>query len=157
MLKRYQQASRLSATLSEPSTRERSCNDEITARRHPKRRRMRRRTETRIGPARDSGTRRSPLEWSDRASNQLPKLLDESPYFAGTSVAGNQGSRTDHSKFSACSGAGTAQMGAQKRKRSDLRAEDGQDGAARNGAPRRTYKTGKEFQSAIEFASKDCK
>jgi hypothetical protein len=44
-------------------------------------------------------------------------------------------------------------MGAQKRKRSDLKGED----ANGNGTVRRTYKTGKEIQSAIEFASKDCK
>jgi hypothetical protein len=44
-------------------------------------------------------------------------------------------------------------MGAQKRKRSDLKAED----VNGNGTARRTYKTGKEIQSAIEFASKDCK
>lgn len=47
-------------------------------------------------------------------------------------------------------------MGAQKRKRSDLKAED-VNGNGGTGAAHRIYKTGKEIQSAIEFASKDCK
>lgn len=49
-----------------------------------------------------------------------------------------------------------ANMGAQKRKRSDLKAED-VNGNEGTGATGRVYKTGKEVQSAIEFASKDCK
>jgi hypothetical protein len=91
----------------------------------------------------------------ERSSNQFPKLLNQSSCLAGQVLHFNKG-QTTHRPENSPPEYASYNMGAQKRKRSDLKGEDGQDGAARTGPPRKTYKTGKEIQSAIEFASKDC-
>jgi hypothetical protein len=91
----------------------------------------------------------------ERSSNELPKLLDESAHLAAQVVQLNKG-QTTHRPESSPPEYASYNMGAQKRKRSDVKGEHGQDGSARTGPPRKTYKTGKEIQSAIEFASKDC-
>lgn len=94
-----------------------------------------------------------------RSSNQHPKLFDESPPYVDSSiVAVPTSKRTERLNRSLPESTPFADMAAQKRKRSDLKGEDGQDGSGTRtgGMPRKTYKTGKEVQSAIEFASKDC-
>jgi hypothetical protein len=89
----------------------------------------------------------------DLAPLCLPKLLDEHPTRPKlVAVTYHQHCHRQLTRETAS----TPKMGAQKRKRSDL-AEDGQDGNSGARPVYKTYKTGKEIQSAVEFGSKECK